>query len=98
MPGLPGPDVLADALEHLVRGIVSNPDDVVVKDLDLRRGRMLEVRVNPDDIGKVIGRSGRTATALRTVVAALAGRDQIRVDFVDVDKGPRRGGSGGGRR
>jgi predicted RNA-binding protein YlqC (UPF0109 family) len=88
--------VLADALEHLVRGIVSNPDDVTVKDKDLRRGRMLEVRVNPDDIGKVIGRNGRTATALRTVVAALGGRDQIRVDFVDVDKGPRRTGGGGG--
>jgi predicted RNA-binding protein YlqC (UPF0109 family) len=89
--------VLADALEHLVRGIVTHPDDVVVSDKDLRRGRMLEVRVNPEDIGKVIGRSGRTATALRTVVGALAGRDQIRVDFVDVDKGPRRG-AGGPRR
>jgi predicted RNA-binding protein YlqC (UPF0109 family) len=91
--------MLADALEHLVRGIVSNPDDVRVLDKDLRRGRMLEVRVNPEDIGKVIGRNGRTATALRTVVAALGGRDQIRVDFVDVDKAPRRtSGSGGGFR
>jgi hypothetical protein len=50
---------------------------------------MLEVRVHPEDIGKVIGRSGRTATALRTVINALAGRDPIRVDFVDVDKRPR---------
>ena len=90
--------MLADALEHLVRGIVSNPDDVRVSDKDLRRGRMLEVRVNPEDIGKVIGRNGRTATALRTVVAAQAGRDQIRVDFVDVDKGPRRTSSSGFRR
>jgi predicted RNA-binding protein YlqC (UPF0109 family) len=99
MPSRPAPDVLADALEHLVRGIVSNPDDVRVVDKDLRHGRMLEVRVNPEDIGKVIGRNGRTATALRTVVTALGGRDQIRVDFVDVDKGPRRsGGSGGGFR
>jgi predicted RNA-binding protein YlqC (UPF0109 family) len=89
--------VLADALEHLVRGIVTNPDDVSVSDKDLRRGRMLEVRVNPEDIGKVIGRNGRTATALRTVVGALAGRNQVRVDFVDVDKGPRRtGGTGSG--
>jgi len=84
--------VLADALEHLVRGIVTHPDDVVVRDKDQRRGRLLEVRVNPTDIGKVIGRSGRTATALRTVIAALAGRDQIRVDFVDVDRRPRSGG------
>jgi predicted RNA-binding protein YlqC (UPF0109 family) len=89
--------ILADALDHLVRGIVTNPDDVDVRDRDLRRGRMLEVRVHPDDIGKVIGRSGRTATALRTVVGALAGRDQVRVDFVDVDR-PRSGGGGGGGR
>jgi predicted RNA-binding protein YlqC (UPF0109 family) len=85
--------MLAEALEHLVRGIVSNPDDVSVQDKDVRRGRMLEVRVHPEDIGKVIGRSGRTATALRTVIGALAGRDPIRVDFVDVDKRSRpRGG------
>jgi predicted RNA-binding protein YlqC (UPF0109 family) len=90
--------MLADALEHLVRGIVSNPDDVSVLDKDVRRGRMLEVRVHPEDIGKVIGRSGRTATALRTVIGALAGRDQIRVDFVDVDKRARpRGGDRGHR-
>jgi uncharacterized protein len=84
--------VLADALEHLVRGIVTHPDDVVVRDKDLRRGRLLEVRVNPVDIGKVIGRSGRTATALRTVITALAGRDQVRIDFVDVDRRQRSGG------
>ncbi|MDR1808464.1 MAG: RNA-binding protein [Propionibacteriaceae bacterium] len=84
--------MLADALEHLVRGLVVNPDDVHVKDLNLRRGRMLEVRVNPEDVGKVIGRQGRTAQALRTVIAALAGREQVRVDFVDVDRRPNRGG------
>ena len=44
--------MLADALEHLVSGIVANPDDVRVRDKDLRRGRMLEVRVNPSDIGR----------------------------------------------
>lgn len=81
--------MLAEALEHLVRGIVTNPDDVSVLDKDVRRGRMLEVRVHPEDIGKVIGRSGRTATALRTVIGALAGQDSIRVDFVDVDKRAR---------
>jgi predicted RNA-binding protein YlqC (UPF0109 family) len=86
--------MLADALEHLVRGIVTHPDDVAVRDKDLRRGRLLEVRVNPTDIGKVIGRSGRTASALRTVVGALAGREQVRVDFVDTEQ---RGGGRGGR-
>ena len=78
--------MLADALEHLVRGIVDHPDDVVVRDKQTRRGPMLEVRVHPDDLGKVIGRNGRTATAFRTVISALAGRNGSHVNFVDVDR------------
>jgi len=78
--------MLTDVLEHLVRGIVAHPDDVTVRTRNQRRGQVIEVRVNPDDLGKVIGRSGRTATALRTVVGALADRSGARVDFVDVDR------------
>ncbi len=78
--------LLADALEHLVRGIVDHPDDVRVNLVTTRRGRTLEVHVHPDDLGKVIGREGRTATALRTVIGALAGKDGARVDIVDVDR------------
>ena len=77
--------MLADALEHLVRGIVDNPDDVTVNSRSLRRGALLEVRVNPEDLGRVIGRSGRTARALRTVVSALA-NGPVRVDVVDTDR------------
>ena len=77
--------MLTEALEHLVRGIVDNPDDVNVRDKQLRRGSILEVRVHPEDLGKVIGRGGRTATAIRTVINALAGKGGARVDFVDVD-------------
>ncbi|HEV7626573.1 MAG TPA: RNA-binding protein [Streptomyces sp.] len=77
--------MLEEALEHLVKGIVDNPDEVQVASRTLRRGRVLEVRVHPDDLGKVIGRSGRTARALRTVVSALGGRG-VRVDLVDVDQ------------
>jgi predicted RNA-binding protein YlqC (UPF0109 family) len=77
--------VLETALEHLVRGIVDNPDDVTVDLVTNRRGRTLEVRVNPEDLGKVIGRNGRTAKALRTVVTALGGRG-VRVDVVDTDE------------
>jgi predicted RNA-binding protein YlqC (UPF0109 family) len=77
--------VLEAALEHLVKGIVDNPDDVTVDMVSGRRGRTLEVRVHPDDLGKVIGRSGRTAKALRTVVAAIGGKG-VRVDVVDTDE------------
>ena len=78
--------MLDEALEHLVRGIVEHPDDVSVRDRDTRRGRTLEVRVHPDDLGKVIGRAGRTAKALRTVVGALSSSRGVRVDFLDVDE------------
>ena len=78
--------MLEEALEHLVRGIVQYPDDVQVASRSLRRGSVLEVRVHPEDLGKVIGRGGRTATAFRTVISALAGRGGSRIDFVDVDR------------
>ena len=77
--------MLEAALEHLVKGIVDNPDEVSVDMVSGRRGRTLEVRVHPDDLGKVIGRSGRTAKALRTVVAAIGGKG-VRVDVIDTDE------------
>ncbi len=77
--------MLEKALEHLVKGIVDYPDDVDVELVTGRRGRTLEVRVHPDDLGKVIGRNGRTAKALRTVMAALGGKG-VRVDVVDTDE------------
>jgi uncharacterized protein len=77
--------MIDEALEHLVKGIVDHPEDVVIKEKTHRRGSTLEVRVNPEDIGKVIGRNGRTAKALRTVVSALAGRS-IRVDLIETDE------------
>ncbi len=77
--------MLEEALEHLVKGIVDHPDEVRVDARNLRRGRVLEVRVHPDDLGKVIGRGGRTAKALRTVMGALGGRN-VRVDLIDVDE------------
>jgi len=77
--------MLTEALEHLVRGIVDNPDAVRVDARQQRRGEMLEVRVDPSDLGRVIGRQGRTASALRTVLDGLAGHP-VRVDVVDTDR------------
>ncbi|HEX3897686.1 MAG TPA: RNA-binding protein [Mycobacteriales bacterium] len=74
--------MLTEALDHLVRGIVDHPDDVQVDLRERRGGQVLEVRVHPDDLGKVIGRAGRTAKALRSVMTALGGKG-VRVDLVD---------------
>ncbi|MBU6244924.1 MAG: RNA-binding protein [Actinomycetales bacterium] len=76
--------MLEEALAHLVRGIVDNPDEVVVTMRNGRRGKSLDVQVHPDDMGRVIGRSGRTASALRTVIGALHGGRGVRIDFLDV--------------
>ena len=78
--------MLAEALEHLVRGIVDNPDDVEVSSRVNRSGELLEVRVNPDDLGRVIGRNGRTAKALRSVVNALSSDGPVRVDVIETDR------------
>lgn len=78
--------MLEEALEHLVRGIVDHPDDVRVDLIDNRRGKRLEIRVNPEDLGRVIGRNGRTAKALRQVMNGVGGGRGIRVDVVDVDR------------
>ena len=75
--------MLAPALTHLVRGIVDHPGEVRVVEKASSRGDVLEVHVHPDDLGRVIGRAGRTAKALRTLVTALADGGRVRVDVVD---------------
>jgi predicted RNA-binding protein YlqC (UPF0109 family) len=75
--------MLAEAIEHLIRNIVDFPDDVSVREYENNRGQLLRVRVNPEDIGRVIGRAGRTANAIRTVAQALSD-DRVRVDIMDV--------------
>ncbi|MGI8869030.1 MAG: RNA-binding protein [Mycobacteriales bacterium] len=77
--------MIESAVEHLVRGVVEHPDDVRVDMVRGRRGQVVEVRVHPEDLGKVIGRGGRTARALRQVVTGVGGRG-IRVDLIDVDE------------
>ena len=78
--------MLEEALEHLVKGIINHPNNVRMNSHSLRRGRVLEVRMHPDDLDKMIGRSGRTARALRTVIGSLAGGRYVRVDLLDVDE------------
>lgn len=78
--------MLVDALEHLVKGIVDRPDDVSVRAREGRRGQTLEVRVHSEDLGRVIGRGGRTASSVRTVIGALADGEDVRVDVLDTDK------------
>jgi predicted RNA-binding protein YlqC (UPF0109 family) len=75
---------MKDLLEYLAQGLVEHPDQVRVNEVHDDDGAIvLELSVADDDYGNVIGRGGRTAAALRTVVKAAASRDKRRV-FVDI--------------
>lgn len=72
-------------LEYVVRSVVNHPDDVTV-DVDDRRSPIrLDVRVADGDMGRVVGRRGRTAQAIRSVVRAAAHHDGAEVDIEFVD-------------
>jgi predicted RNA-binding protein YlqC (UPF0109 family) len=73
-----------DLLEYLARGLVEHPDAVEVTEVEENDGTIvLELSVDEDDYGSVIGRGGRTAMALRAVVKVAAVNQQRRV-FVDI--------------
>jgi predicted RNA-binding protein YlqC (UPF0109 family) len=81
---------MKELLEYLARGLVDNPDEVEVVEVhevhEDDETTVLELSVGADDYGNVIGRGGRTASALRTIVktAALKDRRRVFVDIVDV--------------
>jgi predicted RNA-binding protein YlqC (UPF0109 family) len=67
-----------DLVEYLAKGLVDNPDEVRVERIERDGAVVLELRVAPDDVGKVIGRQGRIARALRTIVRASGARSNER--------------------
>lgn len=77
-----------ELLRFLASRLVSRPDDVIVELVDGSRGPLIELEVHPDDFGKVIGKGGRVAQALRVLVRATA-EGKVSVDIVDVGDGPR---------
>jgi hypothetical protein len=74
-----------DVCEYLVKAVVEEPDGVEVDVIDRRGRSLIEVHVAPGDMGRVIGKRGRIAQSIRTVVRAAAVRDgaEVDVDFVD---------------
>jgi predicted RNA-binding protein YlqC (UPF0109 family) len=70
---------VAEIVEYLARRLVDDPDAVRVEEVDREGDTVLQLYVAPDDVGKVIGRQGRIARALRTVVRASAAREDRRV-------------------
>jgi predicted RNA-binding protein YlqC (UPF0109 family) len=83
-PAVDGGTPLA-VLTYLARALSNNPDSVVIETEERRSGMRLNLHVDPDDMGRVIGRRGRTAQAIRTLVNVAGAKDgvQASVDIVD---------------
>jgi len=72
-------------LQYVVESLVQDKDAVVVEVDDSKPTLQLEVRVGPDDMGRVIGRRGRVANAIRTLTRAAAAKDGVEVDIEFLD-------------
>jgi predicted RNA-binding protein YlqC (UPF0109 family) len=77
-------DGVRDVLEYLARELVDDPDAVQVEETEDDRGILLTLRVAEGDMGKVIGRGGRTARAIRTIVNATGIRQGIHHTGVEI--------------
>ena len=76
---------MKEVLKVVAKALVDHPDDVSVTEVEGERETVLELRVADDDMGKVIGKQGRIAKAIRTVVKAAASRENKRVMVEIVD-------------
>ena len=72
-------------LTHIVKSIVDHPESVVVEEVESDGKHRLDVRVGDGDLGRVIGRRGRTAASIRTVTRAAASKDGVELDIEFLD-------------
>jgi len=80
-----------DFLEYIVKSIVSNPNDVQVERTVDEMGVLLTLKINPSDMGYVIGRKGQTAQAMRTLLKIIGAKNNSRVNLKIYDpEGPQR--------
>jgi hypothetical protein len=85
-------------IEYVVKALVDHPEEVDIKEVDGERVVVFEVRLNPADIGKVIGKSGRTITAIRILLTGAAAKHGKRamLEIVEPEGKPIAGESGEG--
>ena len=72
---------MKDLIELISKKLVEHPDDVQVSVIDGDDGQVFELRVHPDDMGRVIGKNGRVAKAVRTLIGSAAAKNDVRVSL-----------------
>lgn len=70
---------MKELVRYLAKSLVSNPDAVEIKEIDNDGGSVIELKVAKEDLGRIIGKQGRTAKSIRTLLNAAASRDNRRV-------------------
>lgn len=78
MPGAMGGQAMKELVDYIARQLVDQPDRVQVAQIEGEKTTVIELRVAPEDLGKVIGKQGRTARAIRTILNAAATRERKR--------------------
>ncbi|MDR1801376.1 MAG: KH domain-containing protein [Lachnospiraceae bacterium] len=76
---------MKDLVEVIIKALVDKPDEVEINEKEDKEQTVIEVKVSPDDMGKIIGKQGRIAKAIRAVVKAAAAKDdkKVSVDILD---------------
>lgn len=69
---------LNDLVEFVAKKLVAHPEDVAVRTIENEEGQIVELRVNPEDMGKVIGKNGKTAKAMRSLLASATTKSDTR--------------------
>ena len=76
---------MKELIEYIARSLVDNPDDVKITEIDGERTIVFELRCNKDDIGKIIGKNGKTVGAMRTLLSTMAAKSGQRAMLEVVD-------------
>ena len=78
---------MKDFIEYIIKNLVDNPDKVVINEVGGSHTLILELTVAKEDTGKVIGKKGKTINALRTLLMAVASRNDMRVNLEIMEEG-----------
>ena len=70
---------MKDLIERIARALVDQPEEVMVSAIEGNQATVLELKVAKDDLGKIIGKQGRTARSLRTIIGAASAKERRRV-------------------
>jgi predicted RNA-binding protein YlqC (UPF0109 family) len=72
---------MKDFVEYIIKNLVDNPDDVKINEVGGTQTLILELSVKKEDIGKIIGKKGKTINAIRTLLMSVASRNGVRVNL-----------------